>query len=60
MIGVSNVTSVFAWILVWAVSMGVLLYVYAHLGTWLEERKELKKLRAWLHKFERGEVEEDG
>lgn len=53
--GVSDVSSisVFAWILIWAVSMVALLYVYVHAGPWLVERKELKKLRVWIHHFER-------
>lgn len=52
--------SVLAWILVWAFGMAALLYLYVHVGPWLQERREFKKLHAWLHKLERGEVEEDG
>lgn len=60
--GVRNVSemSVLAWILVWAFGMAVLLYLYVHVGPWLQERREFKKLHAWLHKLERGEVDEDG
>lgn len=54
-----SMISVFAWLLVWAVVMAGLLYLHVHARPWLEERKELKKLRTWLHKFERGEVDDE-
>lgn len=41
-----------AWGIVWTLAFVGLLYIGLNAGHWLEERKELKKLRAWLNHWE--------